>query len=145
MENKLKELELRLEELNKDINELIEEKNCINVNDPDVCDEAFKIEVVINDKITERKKVLEMTYVLQEAIKIMKGDMKEIFKRYVALQYSGLYNMITQANCAMEFAKISREDYLYIIEHYNELKEKFKEEFEEGKRIGNEIHSQNQW
>lgn len=69
--------------------------------------------------------------------------MKEIFKRYVALQYSGLYNMITQANCAMEFAKISREDYLYIIEHYNELKEKFKEEFEEGKRIGNEIHSQN--
>lgn len=74
MENKLKELELRLEELNKDINGLIEEKNCINVNDPDVCDEAFKIEVVIDDKITERKKVLEMIYVLQDAIKIMKGD-----------------------------------------------------------------------
>lgn len=74
MENKLKELELRLEELNKDINELIEEKNCINVNDPDVCDEAFKIEVVIDDKITERKKILEMIYVLQDAIKIMKGD-----------------------------------------------------------------------
>ena len=74
MENKLKELELRLEELNKDINGLIEEKNCINVNDPDVCDEAFKIEVVIDDKITERRKVLEMIYVLQDAIKIMKGD-----------------------------------------------------------------------
>lgn len=73
MENKLKELELRLEELNKDINELIEEKNCINVNDPDACDEAFKIEVVIDDKITERKKILKMTYVLQDAIKIMKG------------------------------------------------------------------------
>lgn len=74
MENKLKELELKLEELNKDINELIEEKNCINVNDPDVCDEAFKIEVVIDDKITKRKKVQDMIYVLQDAIKIMKGD-----------------------------------------------------------------------
>lgn len=74
MENKLKELELRLEELNKDVNELLEEKNSINVNDPDVCDEAFKIEVVIDNKITERKKVQDMIYVLQDAIKIMKGD-----------------------------------------------------------------------
>lgn len=74
MENKLKKLELKLEELNKDINELIEEKNCINVNDPDVCDEAFKIGVVIDYKITERKKVQDMIYVLQDAIKIMNGD-----------------------------------------------------------------------
>lgn len=74
MEKKLKELELRLEELNKDIKELIEEKNCINVNDPNVCDEAFKIEVVIGNKRTERQKVLEMIFILQDAIKIMKGE-----------------------------------------------------------------------
>ena len=67
MEKKLKELELRLEELNKDIKELIEEKNCINVNDPNVCDEAFKIEVVIGNKRIERQKVLEMIFILQDA------------------------------------------------------------------------------
>lgn len=69
--------------------------------------------------------------------------MKEIFKRYVALQYSGMYNMFVQGYEVMKLINCDFEDYFYIINHYNELKEKFNEEFEEGKRIGNEIHSQN--
>ena len=40
--------------------------------------------------------------------------MKELFRRYVAIQYSGLYNMITEAHEAMELAEIKFDDYYYI-------------------------------
>lgn len=65
--------------------------------------------------------------------------MKELFRRYVAIQYSGLYNMITEAHEAMELAEIKFDDYCYIQEHYSELKEKYPRHFENGKLLGDEI------
>lgn len=73
--------------------------------------------------------------------------MEEIFKRYVAVQYSGLYNMITEAHKAMAFGEITYKDYCYIIENYGDLREKYPNAWEEGKKIGekmaNEIYGQN--
>lgn len=64
---------------------------------------------------------------------------KELFKRYVAVQYSGMYNMFVQGYEVMKLINCDIEDYFYILNNYSELKEKFKEEFEEGKRIGVEM------
>lgn len=67
--------------------------------------------------------------------------MDELFRRYVAVQYSGLYNMITEAYKAMELAEIKLDDYCYIQEHYSELKEKYPRHFEDGKLLGEEMRS----
>ena len=65
---------------------------------------------------------------------------KELFKRYVAVQYSGIYNMFTQGYQVMELIKCNDVlDYFYIMDNYSELKDKFKDAFEEGKRIGVEM------
>ena len=65
---------------------------------------------------------------------------KELFKRYVAVQYSGMYNMFTQGYQVMELIKCKDvTDYFYIMDNYSKLKEKYSKEFEEGKRIGDEM------
>ena len=67
--------------------------------------------------------------------------MKDNFKKYVAVQYSGIYNMLMNANDAMELAGLNKNDYWYVIEHYSELKEEYPEAFEEGKKIGEQMRS----
>ena len=65
--------------------------------------------------------------------------MEQKFKRYVAIQFSGMYNMITEAYSVMNLGNINFDDYCYIQEHYCELKEQFKETWEEGKKLGDEM------
>lgn len=65
---------------------------------------------------------------------------KELFKRYVAVQYSGMYNMFTQGYQVMELINCKDVmDYFYIMDNYSKLKEKYPEEWNEGKRIGDEM------
>ena len=64
---------------------------------------------------------------------------KELFKRYVAVQYSGMYNMFMQGYEVMKLINCDVEDYFYIMDNYSKLKEKYSKEFEEGKRIGDEM------
>lgn len=66
--------------------------------------------------------------------------MEEKFKRYVTIQYSGMYNMIVDAHKVMEATSIKLDDYIYIQEHYNELKTNYPKEFEEGKTLGQEMY-----
>ena len=66
------------------------------------------------------------------------------FKRYVATQYSGLYNMITEARSAMEMSELSSKVYWDIISGYSDLIKQYPEAYEEGKRIGKEL-SDNIW
>ena len=54
--------------------------------------------------------------------------MKEKFLRYYDVQMSGKYNMIMEWVDACIEADLNQEDYFYIIEHYSELKEKYKDE-----------------
>lgn len=66
--------------------------------------------------------------------------MKEMFKRYVAVQFSGMYNMFMQGSEVMKL--IGCDDvmeYFYIMEHYAELKEKYPQEWEDGRKIGVEM------
>lgn len=64
---------------------------------------------------------------------------KELFKRYVGVQYSGMYNMFMQGYEVMKLINCDVDDYFYILNNYNELKEKYPEEWNEGKRIGDEM------
>lgn len=65
---------------------------------------------------------------------------KELFKRYVAVQFSGMYNMFMQGYEVMELIGCDDvEDYFYIMEHYTELKEKYPQEWEDGRKIGVEM------
>lgn len=65
---------------------------------------------------------------------------KELFRRYVAVQYSGIYNMFTQGYQVMELINCNDiMDYFYIMDNYSKLKEKYPEEWNEGKRIGEEM------
>lgn len=68
--------------------------------------------------------------------------MRNNFKKYVAVQYSGMYNMLMDANYAMELAGLNKKDYWYIIENYKELKEEYPKEFEDGKKLGEQMASQ---
>lgn len=63
-----------------------------------------------------------------------------LFKRYVAIQYSGIYNMITEARSVMDLGEISFNDYCHIQEHYSELKEQYPKTFEDAKKIGIEMN-----
>lgn len=64
---------------------------------------------------------------------------KELFKRCVGVQYSGMYNMFMQGYEVMKLINCDVDDYFYILNNYNDLKEKYPEEWEEGKRIGDEM------
>ena len=66
--------------------------------------------------------------------------MKEMFRRYVAIQFSGMYNMFMQGSEVMELIGCyDVMDYFYIMEHYTELKEKYPQEWEDGRKIGVEM------
>ena len=68
-----------------------------------------------------------------------KATMELMFKRYVAVQYSGMYNMFVQGYQVMELTEIELEDYFYIMDNYSKLKEQYPNAWEEGKRIGDEM------
>lgn len=61
---------------------------------------------------------------------------REIFRRYVAVQFSGLYNMITEADSAWEMAEINQNEYFYVQDHYKELCDKFPDTYEEARKVG---------
>ncbi len=50
---------------------------------------------------------------------------KEKFESYRRVQSSGLYNMVMQANYAMEDAGLTKNEYWDIIKHYGEYYNKY--------------------
>ena len=50
---------------------------------------------------------------------------KELFRRYEKVRLSGKYNMITEANEAMDEAKLSPTDYYYVVHNYKMLQRKY--------------------
>lgn len=54
----------------------------------------------------------------------------EQFKRYEAVRVSGKYNMIMNAREAAAEADLHFDDYMFIINHYSELYEKYKDSIE---------------
>ncbi len=56
--------------------------------------------------------------------------MKDLFLKYVDVQMDGSYNMITDASIVMQIIGASKEDYLYIIQNYSQLKEQYKSDYE---------------
>lgn len=71
----------------------------------------------------------------------MKKDYKELFRRYVRVQYSGMYNMFTQGYQVMKLINCTDVvDYFYIMNNYDNLKEQYPEVWEEAKKIGVEIN-----
>ncbi len=48
---------------------------------------------------------------------------KEQFQEYREVQDSGMFNMFTPE--AREMTSLSKDEWLYIIKHYSELKEKY--------------------
>ena len=68
--------------------------------------------------------------------------MEELFKRYVAVQYSGIYHMFMEAHDVMQMIDCNEKDYFYIIENYAGLKKKYPKAWEEGKEIGVEMSEQ---
>ena len=70
----------------------------------------------------------------------MGKENKELFRRYVAVQYSGMYNMFTQGYQVMELAEIDDVmDYFYIMENYSKLKEEYPDVWENARKIGVEM------
>lgn len=72
----------------------------------------------------------------------MRKDIEKIFRGYVAVQFSGWYNMFMQCYKVREFLGINEEDYFYIIDNYSMLKEKYPMAWEQGKKIGLEMNEQ---
>ena len=67
--------------------------------------------------------------------------MRDLFKRYVAVQFSGMYNMFVQGSEVMKLIGCDDVvDYLYIMEHYSELKKKYPQEWEDRRKIGVEMN-----
>ena len=52
---------------------------------------------------------------------------KKIFERYEKVRSSGKYNMITEANDAMDEAGLTPSDYYYAMFNYELLKRKYGE------------------
>lgn len=50
---------------------------------------------------------------------------KETFDAFETARLSGNYNMVMDASIVMRNYFITKKDYLYILDHYSELKEKF--------------------
>lgn len=65
--------------------------------------------------------------------------MEQKFYRYVAVQYSGVFNMITEASSVMRIIEVDLEDYCYIQEHYKELKEEYKTAYDMGVAKGTQL------
>lgn len=66
--------------------------------------------------------------------------MEEKFKRYVEIQFSGMYNMIMDARIVMEMMDVGKDDYFYIQGNYGELIKEYPNAYEEGKRLGKEMY-----
>jgi len=47
----------------------------------------------------------------------------EMFMRYYNVQMMGIYNMITEADKAMEKAKLTQVEYYYVQDNYDKLHE----------------------
>ena len=50
---------------------------------------------------------------------------KEMFQKYIKVQASGRYNMITEARFVMNEIGASKAEYLAILENYSDLRKKF--------------------
>ena len=59
---------------------------------------------------------------------------KEIFERYEKVRSSGKYNMITEANNAMDEAGLKPSDYYYAMFNYELLRRKYGEKKNEQKQ-----------
>lgn len=66
-------------------------------------------------------------------------EMEEKFKRYVIIQYSGMYNMVMDAYKVMDLTRINLKDYCYIQEHYGELMKEYSNTYEEAVKTGKEM------
>lgn len=56
------------------------------------------------------------------------SQMEDKFLRYEEVRKSGEFNMITEANQAMDYANLNEDDYWDIIQNYSEYKEMFLKE-----------------
>lgn len=56
------------------------------------------------------------------------SQMEDKFLRYEEVRKSGEFNMITEANQAMDYANLNEDDYWDIIKNYSEYKEMFLKE-----------------
>ena len=63
---------------------------------------------------------------------------KQIFKRYEKVRSSGKYNMITEANRAMNEANLRPCDYYYVMFNYELLKRKYGEKKNDATTKSNE-------
>lgn len=61
---------------------------------------------------------------------------KQIFERYEKVRLSGKYNMITEANDAMDEARLKPCDYYYAMFNYQLLYRKYGEKKNEQKQFG---------
>lgn len=61
------------------------------------------------------------------------------FQNYVEVQYSGMFNMITQANEVMNFAGLEKDIYTKIIMTYDDLVKRYPKAFENGQLLGKEM------
>lgn len=58
------------------------------------------------------------------------SQMEDKFLRYEEVRKSGEFNMITEANQAMDYANLNEDDYWDIIKNYSEYKGMFLKEEE---------------
>ena len=63
---------------------------------------------------------------------------KKIFERYEKVRSSGKYNMITEANDAMDEAGLKPSDYYYTMFNYELLKRKYGEKKNDATTKSNE-------
>lgn len=63
---------------------------------------------------------------------------KQIFDRYEKIRSSGKYNMITEANDAMDAAGLKASDYYYAMFNYELLKRKYGEKKNDATTKSNE-------
>lgn len=56
------------------------------------------------------------------------AQMEDKFLRYEEVRKSGAFNMITEANHAMDYANLGEGDYWNIVQNYSEYKEMFLKE-----------------
>lgn len=73
------------------------------------------------------KEELEHLKKLEQQMALV-SQMEDKFLRYEEVRKSGEFNMITEANQAMDYANLNEDDYWDIIKNYSEYKEMFLKE-----------------
>lgn len=47
------------------------------------------------------------------------------YVQYEEVKQLGLYNMVLQANLAMQTAGLTKDQYIFVLQHYTELKQQY--------------------